>query len=136
MLSHSGLARQNVRPRDLWFANATFEGPAIGFTNISDNCSVGTFDLCPLDAPAHGQCNPYPGYPHDEAPGCTYVDETFAENAIKTINEHDPTTPLFLFWAPHTVHSPLQVPQKFYDQFAFIPDWRRRRYHAMVAFME
>ena len=28
------------------------------------------------------------------------------------------------------------MPKHFYDQFDFIPDWRRRRYHAMVAFMD
>jgi hypothetical protein len=43
--------------------------------------------------------------------------------------------PLFLFYAPHIVHEPLQVPKNKYDEFAFIPFERRRRYHAMVNYM-
>jgi hypothetical protein len=64
------------------------------------------------------------------------VDETFSEFVLETVTKHDPTTPIFLFWAPHIVHSPLQVPKEYLDLFGFIPDWRRRRYHAMVAYMD
>ena len=39
---------------------------------------------------------------------------------LHTIEEHDPTEPLFLFWAPHIVHSPLQVPQQYIDKFDMI----------------
>ena len=123
----------DVRPRDLWLANSTYEGPAFGFTNTSANCSVGVFDLC------HDQtkCHPYPSinnvFEGEQSPGCTYVDETFASQAIEQVMEYkEGGDPLFIFWSWHTVHSPLQVPQEFYEKFNFIDDWRRRRYHAMV----
>ena len=126
----------DVRPRDLWLANTTYEGPASsgGYINTSSSCSVGTFDLCHKS----DSCHPYPGFGESaQLPGCTYVDETFATAAVETILHHDPDeSPLFLFWATHIVHTPLQVPKAYYDRFAFIDDWRRRRYHAMVNYLD
>ena len=57
------------------------------------------------------------------------------------VEQHDPDTPLFLFWAPHIVHTPLQVPQAFIDKFAFMaptdkPSHQRQVYHAMVNFAD
>ena len=120
--------------RDLWLANGTYEGPAFRDINTSASCSVGVHDLC--DLPSRTECPPYPGFPNAEVPRCTYVDETFADSVVQMIEAHDPTVPLFLFWAPHTVHTPLQVPAAYLDKFGFIPDWRRRRYHAMVSYMD
>lgn len=36
------------------------------------------------------------------------------------IKQHDATTPLFLFYAPHVAHCPLQVPKDNYDRFGFM----------------
>lgn len=84
----------NVRPRDLWLANASYEGPAAsGYINTSAACSVGTFDLCSKPA----TCHPYPGFrAGEEVEGCTYVDETFASEAVRTVQEltrHPSPTP-------------------------------------------
>jgi arylsulfatase B len=38
------------------------------------------------------------------------------------VERHDPTTPYFLFWAPHIVHTPLEVPPSFFAKFAFMED--------------
>jgi hypothetical protein len=51
------------------------------------------------------------------------------------------TGPLFLMWAPHIVHAPLQAPQKFLDDFDFIKSTdqvgaKRQTYHAMVKFAD
>ena len=162
--SQCAAVAKGVRPRDLWVANASYEGPAVDLVNGDPQCSVfgdgenHTFDLCPYGPPAEegGACPPYPGFPGPEHKGCTYVDETFATHAVGTVTSHvmDPAHPLYMFWvsqrtaasgllprvparcgrcgqAPHIVHSPLQVPQAFYEKFTFIPDWRRRRYHAV-----
>jgi arylsulfatase I/J len=49
------------------------------------------------------------------------------------VERHSPgDAPLFLFWAPHSVHAPLQVPQAALGRFENETDWRRRRYLAMV----
>ena len=45
-------------------------------------------------------------------------------------------TPLFLVWAMHLVHMPLQVPQAYLDRFAFVDDKHRRSMHAMVSYLD
>ena len=40
--------------------------------------------------------------------------------------------PLFLYYAPHLVHQPYEVPQRYLDAFAFIDVLERRQYHAMA----
>jgi len=42
---------------------------------------------------------------------------------------------MFLFWAPHIVHTPLQVPEAYIKRFEDVQDWRRRRYLAMVNYV-
>lgn len=121
------------RPVDLWMANATYEGPARG-TNNSESCNeIGSFDLCGGDGET---CPPYPGYPGPEFTGCRYEDEIFRDALLHEIETHDVNEPFFAFWAPHVAHSPLMVPKAFYDEFTHIADWRRRRYLAMVHFID
>ena len=53
------------------------------------------------------------------------------------VEAHDPAVPLFTFWAPHIVHTPLQVPAAYYHKFNFIAPTdkvthERQIYHAMV----
>ena len=96
---------------DLWQNANGVEGPARGLNN-SANCTQ-----------AHQQ-------------GCKYEDEIFAEGVLSLIEAHDPSTPLFLFWAPHNIHAPLEVPQAFLDKFAFIHDSQRQYYAAMVNFID
>ena len=43
---------------------------------------------------------------------------------------------LFVFWAPHVIHTPLEVPEVYLARFAEIRDWRRRRYMAMVNYLD
>ena len=94
-----------MRLRDLWTHNATYEGPALGATNTSTACSVGAIDLCSDP----NQCRPYPGFPDAQVAGCTYVDESFGDFAVDFIASA--AAPLFLFYASHAIHSPLQVPR-------------------------
>ena len=41
-----------------------------------------------------------------------------------------PSHVLFLYYAPHIVHAPLQVPEKYLNMFSFIDDHDRQYYHA------
>ena len=36
----------------------------------------------------------------------------------QVLETHDAARPLFVFWAPHIVHSPLQVPRAYLEGFA------------------
>eukprot|EP01047_Picozoa_sp_COSAG01_P009285 COSAG01_NODE_379_length_17872_cov_8.030102_16_plen_132_part_00 len=98
--------KRDVRPRDLWLANATYEGPAVGLVSEQQSCSIfgdgenHTFDLCDKAQ----DCPPYPGFPNAQNSGCTYVDETFSSFALATVSNATAGQPFFMFWAPHIVH--------------------------------
>jgi arylsulfatase I/J len=70
-----------------------------------------------------------------------YEEWKFGQYALKVINEHDPTDPLFLCYCFHIVHEPLHVPRPFFDRQEHLleyPDFQFHRtiYHAMVKFMD
>ena len=70
-----------------------------------------------------------------------YEDSLFEQQVLDVVAAHPATSPLFLFWAPHIVHTPLQVPQPFLDKFTFMettdkPSHNRQIYHAMVNFAD
>lgn len=81
-------------------------------------------DLWDTNAPAKGKN------------GTGYEDSLFKEQVLEIIKSHDPAVPLFLYYAPHIVHKPYQVPKKYLDKFDFIDDENRRFYHAMVNFLD
>jgi arylsulfatase B len=138
------------RPVDLWLASGGTEGPAHGLNNSLEQCSIATKEYCfPSDdsiATAAKECPAYPG--HGDQPGtstkaaaaegCEYEDGLFESTVLRRISEHDPATPLFLMWALHIVHAPLQVPRRFLEAYASVAtdDWRRQRYLAMVSYMD
>ena len=75
--------------------------------------------------------------------GCTYEDLIFKTHVLDTINGHDRSVPHFYCWAPHIVHSPLQVPDEFLDKFDFMKgktvgnqQWWRQLYMSMVNYMD
>ena len=47
--------------------------------------------------------------------GC-YEESMLNEYALKIIRAHDKSLPLFLFYAFHLVHSPMQVPSSYLQQ--------------------
>ena len=44
------------------------------------------------------------------------------DNALRVLDAHDPTQPLFLYYAAHIAHQPYEVPGSYNASFAFIPD--------------
>jgi hypothetical protein len=106
-----------------------------------------------IQGPAHGYNTSCSGAPDRTGLTCTthgpradtlyggYEDSLFAQHVLQTVEEHDPEDPYFLFWAPHIVHSPLEVPPEFFAKFAFMeesdkPTHERQTYHAMVDFAD
>ena len=81
-----------------------------------------------------------------------YEDALFAQAVLRTVEQHHDDAaaellrpsgipPLYLFWAPHIAHAPLQCPQQYLDHFAFIAPTdqvgaKRQTYHAMVRFAD
>ena len=100
---------------------------------LCKNASV--VDLFATTEPAIGLNNSFLCSQSNQA-GCKYEDEIFVEEVLQRINEHDPSVPFFLFWAPHIVHAPLEVPQPYVDKFMAIEYPPRRMYMAMVNFLD
>lgn len=56
------------------------------------------------------------GAPARSLNGTAYEEFIFRDRMLDIIATHDPTTgPLFIYWAPHIVHCPLQVPRDWLD---------------------
>ncbi|XP_065826529.1 arylsulfatase J-like [Oscarella lobularis] len=89
-----------------------------------DKNDVAPVDLWATDKPAHG------------LNGTDYEEHMFGEHVLQVLKEHDPSVPLFLYYAPHVAHTPYQVPQPYLDKFRFIDDDLRRVYHAMVYYLD
>lgn len=49
-----------------------------------------------------------------------YSEFLYQRELVGIIEQHDAATPLFLFYAPHVAHCPLQVPKDNYDRFGFM----------------
>jgi arylsulfatase I/J len=122
--------RRKVPVVDLWRGARSYEGPAHGYNNS-----------CTVKEPAGG-------HPIDCVPGPMgdtwhegYEDSLLEQRVLRTIGAHDAATPLFLFWAPHIVHTPLQLPDAYMAKFDFMaptdkPGHERQRYLAMVHFAD
>eukprot|EP00038_Savillea_parva_P020803 m.32546 g.32546 ORF g.32546 m.32546 type:complete len:730 (-) comp4898_c0_seq1:218-2407(-) len=127
-------AEDNTGVVDLW-ANtqgSDNEGPAHG---LNGTC-VGT-NQSP-DPGSNKYCTPGPQGDHRYD---GYEDALFEEHVYNFVNQHDPSDPMFLFWAPHIVHAPLEVPPSYFEKFGMIaPTDRegssRQLYHAMVNFAD
>jgi len=92
-------------------------------------------DLWNTDHPAVNLTDPASCSQQAQA-GCVYEDQLFQTHVISTINNHDVSTPLFIYWAPHIVHEPLEVPDEFLVKFNFIDVRARHFYQAMVNYMD
>ena len=77
----------------------------------------------------------------DDAParhlnGTGYEEGIFKNRILQIVNKHDENKPLFLYYAPHLLHTPLQIPRSYYDMFSNIDDEERRLYQAMVYYLD
>lgn len=65
-----------------------------------------------------------------------YEEGLFKQRILQIIEKHDPSTPLFLYYAAHIVHRPYQVPDDYLKKFDFIDEQYRRVYLAMVNYLD
>ncbi|HYT95104.1 MAG TPA: arylsulfatase [Gemmataceae bacterium] len=65
-----------------------------------------------------------------------YTTQLLAKEAVRLIDRHDFTRPLFLYVPFNAPHSPLQAPADYLAQYKDIKDAKRRSYAAMVACMD
>ena len=126
---HAGAATMTQMPTGRGFQ--TYFGYLDGFNDyyteifpLSKCNGTEIVDLWDTDKPAHGMN------------GTDYEEALFQQHVMSVINNHSTSTPLFLYYAPHLVHAPLEVPDSYLQQFNFIDNHDRQYYHAMVKYLD
>ena len=84
-------------------------------------------DLWDTDKPATGVNGTGPD---------NYEEGLFKQHILDVVATHNTSQPLFLYYAPHIVHTPLQVPKSYLQKFSFIDNNDRQYYHAMVNYLD
>ena len=93
------------------------------FTETDSKCShTLVVDLWDTDKPAHGLNGTGEG---------NYEEAMFKDRILDIINKHDASIQLFLYYAPHLVHDPYQVPDSYLAKYSFIDNHYRKFYHAI-----
>jgi arylsulfatase B len=54
--------------------------------------------------------------------GTDFVEYLFRDRLLEIIANASGEEPLFIYYAPHVVHYPLQVPKEWFDKFSFMTD--------------
>ena len=85
----------------------------------------GATDLWCTDKPCYGRNNTG-----------EYNDLLFTQEAIKLIEENDPSVPFFMYFALQVNHSPLEVPFSYMDKFPEEQYWDQRIMNGMSNFWD
>ena len=98
------------------------------FNETASKCKgIPVVDLWGTDKPASNMNGTGPD---------NYEEGLFKEQILDIIDKHDPSTPLFLYYATHAPHDPYQVPESYMNSYSFIDYYYRQVYHAMVAYVD
>jgi len=65
-----------------------------------------------------------------------YTTQLLGKDAVKYINEQDPSKPFYLYLTFNAPHTPYQAPQDYIDRYKDIQDPTRRTYAGMVACLD
>jgi arylsulfatase A-like enzyme len=65
-----------------------------------------------------------------------YHTTLIGNEAVKLIEQQDPSKPFFLYFASLAVHAPYQAPQKYKDRYPTIQDPNRKTYAAMASALD
>ena len=104
-------------------ANDYFTSTTTGWCDTADPANgVPYTDLWASAGPALGRNNSWACSQTHQPASCVYEDTLFTNFTVAQILAHDAATPLFLYFAPHNVHEPLEAPQAQLDAFAFVYD--------------
>jgi len=65
-----------------------------------------------------------------------YTTHLLGDDAVRLIESHDPSTPLYLYLAFNAPHTPYQVPEEYAARYPDIADPTRRTYAGMVTCLD
>lgn len=124
---HAGMATPDHIPTGRGFTTSYgyLQGANDYYTEHYQSCNkTPIVDLWNIDRPAK------------EDNGTEYEEALFKKYLFDVVSNHNPSTPLFLYYTPHIAHNPLEVPKDYENMFSFIDDHDRRIYHAMVKYLD
>ena len=100
-----------------------FTSTTTGWCDTADPANgVPYTDLWGSSGPAFGKNNSWACSQTHQPASCVYEDALFTNFTVAQIMAHDAATPLFLYFAAHNVHEPLEAPAAQLDAFAFVYD--------------
>ena len=98
------------------------------YTEQYESCNTTPIiDLWDMDKPATGV---------NGTGADNYEEALFVDRVLQIVNSHDTSTPMFLYYAPHLLHDPLEVPERYLEKFKFIDYKPRQIYHAMMKYLD
>jgi arylsulfatase I/J len=129
--THQYRSPTNMSISTCFICNRTQGGPEPGRTSgcVGDACTNiqhAVTDLWSGAAPAYAMKPPASckamnlSAPWPENASCVYEDALFESEVRRIVAEHALPQPLFLFWAPHIVHGPDQLPESAFDALDFM----------------
>ena len=65
-----------------------------------------------------------------------YTTQLLGRDAVRYINEQDPTKPFYLYLAFNAPHTPYQAPQDYVDRYSHLEDPTRRIYAGMISCLD
>ena len=124
---HVGMATPDHTPTGRGFDSSLgyFQGSNDYYTEVSGHCSgVPMVDLWDTEKPASNMN------------GTEYEESLFKQRLLDIVTDHNANDPLFLYYGPHLLHTPLDVPDEYLEKFSFIDTDTRRRYQAMLNYLD
>jgi arylsulfatase I/J len=90
-------------------------------------------DFWNTDKPANKQNNPSDcSQTHQPNNTCPNEDDILGQQAVADITAHDPSIPLFMFFASHSIHEPYEAPNTYLNKFKSVDVEVRQYYDVSV----
>lgn len=124
---HVGMATPDHTPTGRGFDSSFgyFHGSNNYYTEVVGRCDgVAMVDLWDTDKPA------------SDMNGTEYEEGLFKQRLLDIVNDQNTDNPLFLYYGPHLIHTPLDVPDEYLEKFSFIDTDTRKRYQAMLNYLD
>ncbi len=139
-IHHSvGLATPDHTPHGRGYAQSlTYLDGANDYWTFSTAgwCKNGAYtDLYASLGPAYADVNAPNCSQRNQPASCRYEDLVFTDFAVEAVQNATAEAPIFLYFAPHNCHQPLEVPTAQAAKFAFINDSDSRQYYSAMVNM-
>ncbi|XP_063776279.1 arylsulfatase J [Pseudophryne corroboree] len=124
---HLGFYRKECMPTHRGFDS--FFGSLLGSGDYYNHYKCDSPGTCGYDLYENDNA----AWDHDHG---IYSTEMYTQRVQKLLANHNPKTPIFLYIAYQAVHSPLQAPGSYLENYKSITNVNRRRYAAMLSCLD